>query len=106
MADKAEDLGSRQQRDNCRLVGVEEGFGNIRPKRAVAELLKEVLALDYTLTPNRAHRSLQPRPKDGDSPRPIIVKFQYFQEKVDVLRKAMGAGPIIHNGMHLSIYQV
>ena len=72
---------------DCRLIGVEEGLGNIRPERAVAELLKEALALDYTPTLDRAHRSLQPRPKDGDAPRPIIVKFHYFQEKVDILRK-------------------
>ncbi|CAI5689230.1 unnamed protein product [Oreochromis niloticus] len=104
LADKADDLESRQRRDNCRLIGVEEGFGNIRPERAVAELLKEALALDYTPTLDRAHRSLQPRPKDGDAPRPIIVKFHYFQEKVDVLRKAMGAGPITHNGKRFYIY--
>lgn len=77
---QTKDLESRQQRDNCRLVGVEEGFGNIQPEKAVAELVKETLE-----TLNQAHRSLQPRPKDGDAPRPIIVKFHYFQEKVDVL---------------------
>lgn len=104
LADKADDLESRQRRDNCRLIGVEEGFGNIRPEKAVAELLKEALALDYTPTLDRAHRSLQPRPKDGDAPRPIIVKFHYFQEKVDVLRKAMGAGPITRNGKRFYIY--
>ena len=104
LADKTEDLESRQRRDNCRLVGVEEGLGNIRPERTVAELLKEALALDYTPTLDRAHRSLQPRPKDGDAPRPIIVKFHYFQEKVDVLRKAMGAGPITHKGKRFYIY--
>uniref|UniRef100_A0A3Q3BY06 Reverse transcriptase zinc-binding domain-containing protein n=1 Tax=Haplochromis burtoni TaxID=8153 RepID=A0A3Q3BY06_HAPBU len=104
LADKADDLESRQRRDNCRLIGVEEGFGNIRPEKAVAELLKEALALDYTPTLDRAHRSLQPRPKDGNAPRPIIVKFHYFQEKVDVLRKAMGAGPITRNGKRFYIY--
>lgn len=104
LADKTEDLESRQRRDNCRLVGVDEGFGDIRPERAVAELLKEALALDYTPKLDRAHRSLQPRPKDGNAPRPIIIKFHYFQEKVDVLRKAMGAGPISHNGKRFYIY--
>lgn len=104
LTEKTEDLESRQRRDNCRLVGVEEGFGDIRPEKAVAELLKETLNLDYTPTLDRAHRSLQPRPKHGDAPRPIIVKFHYFQEKVDVLRKAMGAGTISHNGKRFSIY--
>lgn len=70
----------------------------------MAELLKEALALDYTPTLDRAHKSLQPRPKEGTALRPIIVKFYYFQEKVDVLRKAMGAGPITHNGKRFYIY--
>ena len=104
LTDKTEDLESRQRRDNCRLIGVEEGLGNIRPESAVAVLLKEALALDYTPTLDRVHRSLQPRPKDGDAPRPIIIKFHYFQEKVDILRKAMGAGPITHKGKRFYIY--
>lgn len=33
-------------------------------------------------------------PKDGNASRPIIAKFHYFQEEVDVLWKAMGAGPV------------
>lgn len=93
LADKTEDLESR-------LIGVEERSGNIPPERAVAELLKEALALDYTLMLDRAHR----RPEDRDAATPIIVKFPYFQEKVDVLQKAMGAGPITHNGKRFSIY--
>ncbi|KAL7397156.1 hypothetical protein ABVT39_004763 [Epinephelus coioides] len=104
LTDKTEDLESRQRRDNIRLVGVQEGVGNIRPENAVAELLKDALGLDYTPKLDRAHRSLQPRPKDGDAPRPIIAKFHYFQEKMDVLRKAMGAGPISHNGKRFFIY--
>lgn len=80
---------------------MEEVFGNIL-ERATAELLKEALALDYTQALNEAHRSLQPRLKDGDIQRPIIVKFHYFQERADVLQKAMNAGPITHNGKRFS----
>lgn len=104
LMDKTDDLESRQRRDNCRLIGVQEGFGNIRPEKAVAKLLQETLSLDYTPTLDRAHRSLQPRPKDGDALRPIIIKFHYFQEKADVLRKAMGAGPLFHSGKRFHIY--
>lgn len=104
LTEKTEDLESRQRRDNCRLIGLEEGFESIRPEKAVAEMLKEALALDYTPTLDRAHRGLQPRTKDGNTPRPIIVKFHYFQEKVDVLRKAMSAGSITHKGKRFYIY--
>ncbi|KAF3861167.1 hypothetical protein F7725_001422 [Dissostichus mawsoni] len=100
LVDKTEDLESRQRRDNCRLVGVAEGVGNIRPEKAIAQLLQDALSLDYTPTLDRAHRGLQPKPADGDAPRPIIINFHYFQEKADIIRKAMGAGPIFHNGKH------
>ncbi|KAI4816700.1 hypothetical protein KUCAC02_009015 [Chaenocephalus aceratus] len=103
LVDKTEDLESRQRRDNCRLVGVAEGTGNIRPEKAIAQLLQDALSLDYTPTLDRAHRGLQPKPADGDAPRPIIIKFHYFQEKADIIRKAMGAGPIFHNGKHLHL---
>ncbi|KAF3844172.1 hypothetical protein F7725_013513 [Dissostichus mawsoni] len=104
LVDKTEDLESRQRRGNCRLVGVAEGVGNIRPEKAIAQLLQDALSLDYTPTLDRAHRGLQPKPADGDAPRPIIIKFHYFQEKADIIRKAMGAGPIFHNGKRFYIY--
>jgi len=104
LVDKTEDLESRQRRDNCRLIGVAEGAGNIRPEKAIAQLLQDALSLDYTPTLDRAHRGLQPKPADGDAPRPIIIKFHYFQEKADIIRKAMGAGPIFHNGKRFYIY--
>lgn len=58
-ADKTEDLESRQQRDNCRLVGVEERFGNIQPEKAIAELLKETLGFNCTLTLNQITGSVR-----------------------------------------------
>ncbi|KAI4792812.1 hypothetical protein KUCAC02_033134 [Chaenocephalus aceratus] len=92
LVDKTEDLESRQRRDNCRLVGVAEGTGNIQPEKAIAQLLQDALSLDYTPTLDRAHRGLQPKPADGDAPRPIIIKFHYFQEKADIIRKAICPG--------------
>ncbi|KAL7375550.1 hypothetical protein ABVT39_019356 [Epinephelus coioides] len=60
-------------------------------------MLQDALALDYSPKLDWAHRSLQPKRKDGNPPRPIVVKFHYFQEKVDVLRKSAAAGVIFHN---------
>lgn len=104
LRDKAEDLESRQRRENCRIFGIEENFGNTRPEQAIAQLLKDSLKLDYTPTLDRAHRSLQQKPKSGDPPRPFMVRFHYFQEKADVLRKAARAGPILHSGRRIHIY--
>lgn len=83
LQDKINDLESRQRRDNCRIFGVEECFGSIRPEQSIAQLLRDSLKLDYTPTLDRAHRSLQQKPKSGDPPRPIVVKFHYLQEKVE-----------------------
>lgn len=67
-------------------------------------MLQDALALDYSPKLDRAHRSLQPKWKDGNPPRPIVVKFHYFQEKVDVLRKSVAAGAIFHNNKRIHIY--
>lgn len=104
LTSKAEDLESRQRRDNLRIIGVEESFGDIRMERSVAKLLQDALGLDYTPTLDRAHRSLMPKPKQGDPPRPIVVKFHYFQEKMDVLRRASSRRPVQHNNKPIYIY--
>lgn len=104
MTDKVEDLESRQRRDNCRILGVDENFGDSRMERSVAKLLQETLGLDYTPTLDRAHRSLLPKPRGGDPPRPIVVKFHYFQEKMDILRKASTQRPIQYNNKQIFIY--
>uniref|UniRef100_A0A669EAR5 L1 transposable element RRM domain-containing protein n=1 Tax=Oreochromis niloticus TaxID=8128 RepID=A0A669EAR5_ORENI len=101
LENKCEDLESRSRRNNVRIVGVPEGPDTCTTA-AVASLLKEAFDLGKEPLLDRSHRTLQP--KDGDAPRPIIVKFHYFQEKVDVLRKAMRAGPITHNGKRFYIY--
>lgn len=61
LAAKTEDLESRQWRDNCRIIGVEEGVGETRPELAVAKMLQDALALDYSPKLDWAHRSLQPK---------------------------------------------
>ena len=37
---------------------------------------------------DRAHRSLAPKPKQGERPRPVIVRFHDYQTKERVLREA------------------
>ena len=77
LRDKANDLESRQRRENHRILCVVEGFGNIRSEHSIVQLLQDSLTLDYTPTLVWVHRSL--KPKSEDPPRPIVVKFHYFQ---------------------------
>ncbi|KAK7918793.1 hypothetical protein WMY93_010077 [Mugilogobius chulae] len=103
--DKTEDLEGRQRRCNIRILGVKEQFeAGSRPVTSVAKLLQEVLALDTTPTLDRAHRGLQPIPMRGQRPRPFIVKFHYYQEKLEVLRLAAKKGPLSYNGDTVLIF--
>uniref|UniRef100_A0A3B4GU76 L1 transposable element RRM domain-containing protein n=1 Tax=Pundamilia nyererei TaxID=303518 RepID=A0A3B4GU76_9CICH len=105
LLDKTEDLEGRQRRCNIRILGVREHFETgTRPVTSVAQLLKEVLALDTAPTLDRAHRSLQPVPVRDQRPRPLIVKFHYFQEKEEVLRRAALNSPLTHNGDRILIF--
>ncbi|CAI5644310.1 unnamed protein product [Oreochromis niloticus] len=105
LSDKTEDLEGRQRRCNIRILGVREHLKTgTRPVNPVAQLLKEVLALDTAPTLDRAHRSLQPVPARDQRPRPLIVKFHYFQEKEEVLRRAALNSPLTHNGDRILIF--
>ncbi len=75
----------------------------MRPASSVAKLLQEVLDLDAP-TLDRAHRSLQPTPMNGQNHRPFIVKFHYYQEKLVVLRKAAQNSPLVYNGDKILIF--
>lgn len=101
---KTEDLESRQRRDNCRIIGVEEGFGETRLELAALEMLQDTLALDYSLKLDQAHRSLQPKQLDNmnnnhlRSLNPVISWIgQFFHSGFDY--KARGTAILIRRGL-------
>uniref|UniRef100_A0A8C5N6I4 Uncharacterized protein n=1 Tax=Gouania willdenowi TaxID=441366 RepID=A0A8C5N6I4_GOUWI len=105
LVNKTEDLEGRQCRCNIRILGVREQFeAGTRPVACVAKLLQELLSLDAAPTLDAAHRSLQPAPVRGQRPRPLIVKFHYNQEKLEVLRKAARNGPVLYNNDKILIF--
>ncbi|KAJ0037196.1 hypothetical protein NL108_018645 [Boleophthalmus pectinirostris] len=105
LTEKTEDLEGRQRRCNIRILGVREKFETgTRPVVSVAKLLQEVLSLDAAPTLDRAHRGMQSGAGGGQRPRPFIVKFHYFQEMLEVLRKAARAGPLFYDGDKVLIF--
>lgn len=105
LCEKTEDLEGRQRRCNARILGIREHFeAGTRPVSSVAKLLQEVLGLDAAPTLDRAHRSLQPAPGQGRRARPFIIKFHYYQEKMEVLRRAAQKSPLIYGGDKISIF--
>lgn len=60
--------------------------------KLVSELLMDVMGEDVFDKPpelERAHRSLDQKPQEGQLPRPLVVCFHRFQEKKKVLHWVM-----------------
>lgn len=76
---KCEDLEARSHRNNIRIVGVPEDSTSSSMTSAVSTLLKEAFQLDKEPILDRAHRTLQAKPKPGERPCPIITRLHYLQ---------------------------
>ncbi|XP_052314716.1 uncharacterized protein LOC127906535 [Oncorhynchus keta] len=90
--------------NNLRLVSVPEPAEMHLATDFVSGLLKDVLALDEKLLIDRAHRSLNPKPRDGERPRDIILRVHFFHEKMEILRRARNT-TLSFQGQSFSIYQ-
>ncbi|CAK6975209.1 hypothetical protein NHX12_031341, partial [Scomber scombrus] len=69
LTEKCLDLESRSRRQNIRLIGIEE-----------------ILDLEDTPRLDRGHRSLAPKPRDGERPRPFIIRVHHGDVKDRILR--------------------
>lgn len=76
LQEKCTDLEDRSRRQNIRIVGVAEGAESNIITDFAAKFLARVLGADNFDSPiviDRAHRSLIPKPRSGERPRPIII---------------------------------
>lgn len=103
LENKCEDLESRSRRNNVRIIGVPEGPDSCTTA-AVAALLKEAFDLGKEPLLDRSHRTLQPRPKPGERPRPIVCRFHYYSDCVDILRRARELRQIKVADMTISVF--
>ena len=93
---KTADLEARSRRNNVGIVGLAELIEGPRPTDFFSGLLFQLLGeetLPKSTVLDRAHRSLGPKPKEGERPRPVIVWFHDYQTKEKVLREARRKGP-------------
>lgn len=108
LKEKVAYLDNYTRRQNIRIVGIPENAESPRPSEFIAKLLVDVLGEDSFEKPpsvDRAHRSLSPKPADGDNKsRPIIVKLYFFQTKEMILRLARQKGPLSYNGARVHIF--
>lgn len=85
-----DDLVSRLKRQNLRVVGFPEGIEGRNPREFITDFffktMKDVLSVPPET--DHGHRSLAPKPRQGDRPQPIIVRFHRFLDKDTVLHWA------------------
>ena len=108
LKEKVAYLENYTRRQNIRIVGKPENAEGPRPSEFITKLLIDVFGEDNFEKPpsvDRAHRSLAPKPVDGDNrPRPFIVKLHHFQTKELILRLARQKGPLSYNGSRFHIF--
>ncbi|KAK1906574.1 LINE-1 retrotransposable element ORF1 protein [Dissostichus eleginoides] len=85
---RCEDLEARSRRNNVRIVGVPEETTITNTTAAISTLLKEAFKLEKEPLLDRAHRTLQPKPRPGERPRTIIARLHYHADCADILRRA------------------
>lgn len=83
-------------------MGVAEDPGSSSTS-SVSKLLKESLKLDKDILVDRSHTGSQAR-KPAGKPCVIVVKLHYYQDCMDVLRRAREFGPLRCNRAPISIF--
>ena len=107
LQEKLMDQECRSRRENIRLYGIPEQK-ETSPRLMIAfveKLLRENLDIPATedLLIERAHRALAPLSSPGARPRSIVVKFQSFKTKEEVIRLAWQKKGFVLDGQKISI---
>lgn len=100
---KCEDLESRSRRNNLRIYGIPEGEEKNDMISFVTDLMRTSLKLpqDMNLNIERAHRSLNVKPKDSAPPRSIIVRFSNYRVKEKVIQTAWSRRDVTHHDQRI-----
>lgn len=107
LKEKLSYLENYTRRQNIRIMGIKENIEGMKPTEFIANLLMELFGEDnfqISLPVDRAHRSLAPKPAEGDKPRPFIVKLHHFQTKERILRLAREKGSLTYKGSRIHIF--
>ncbi len=108
LRDKAEEAENRSQSSNLRFFGIPEHKEGRDVIAFMSQLILQLLGKDnFPVAPviERAHRSPTfSSSTSSASPRPILVKFLHFQDKVKILRLARVKGELIHMGARIHVY--
>lgn len=100
LQEKCIDMEGRMRRSNIRILNVAEVSSS---PASVSKLLKDVLGMDREVLVDRSHCALQLR-QTGGKPRVIVAKLHYYQDCVEILRRAREAGPLRFKGSTIFIF--
>lgn len=87
-----------------RLVGIEEGRDGGKPWQFCATALKEVLDLQDAPRLDRRHRSLAPKPRDGERLRPFMMRVHHGDVKDHILRLSSQKKQLYYQGKCVFIF--
>ncbi|KAF7661707.1 hypothetical protein LDENG_00255570 [Lucifuga dentata] len=96
LTSKLDELENRSRRSNLRVLGVPEKMEGADPVEFMTQRFREICGSDTFPHPpllDRAHRLGRSTDDGGERssrPRPIIVRFHYYQDKEWVLAKRRG----------------
>lgn len=104
LKEKCLDLEGRSRRQNIRLVGIEEGEEGGDPRQFCAAVLKEILDLEDIPRLDRGHRSLAQKPREGEKPRPFIMRVHHGDVKDRILRLSSQKKQLSYKGKRVYIF--
>ncbi len=105
--DKVDDLENRSRQSNLHFLGIHESAEGTDIIGFMSRLIPQLLGHNnFTAPPiiERAHRTPTVRQSGRASPRPIMIKLLYFQDKVKILRLAREEKKMEYNRSHIHIY--
>lgn len=109
-ADHIDDLENRGRRKNICIFNIPEDTEGVNAPGFFEHWLPTFLGVDMKggrVKLERAHRSLAPKPGDGQRPRPVIVRFHSFPDKQRVMaavRRKAAEGDITMGGKRIYFY--
>lgn len=101
---KCLDFEGHCHRQNICLVGTEEGKEGGHPWQFCAATLKEILDLQDTPRLDHGHCSLAPKPRDGERPRPFIMRVHNGDVKDHILRLSSQNKQLYYQGKCMFIF--
>lgn len=107
LQEKNIDLENRSRRQNIRIIGIPEGSEANKPTDFVAKFLIKTLGeenFDGSILIDRAHRSLAPKPRAGERPRPMIARLHYYTDKDKIMSLSRSKGALLFEGSPVHIF--